>query len=240
MMKKKYFLYSFIVVLMALTHYFLYKSDITKIFDYKVYDFMSSTISKDATDSSRVVVIDIDDKSLNVLGQWPWPRVLMSEIIDKIDSYNPSAIGLDLIFPEKDRTSPLEINSFYKRYYNIDVKVSGLPDVLQDNDDIFAQSLKRSNSVTSVYLSNVKVSNNSCESMPSLKLELKDFSLQEINDFLGAEEDDYAEELEVVLRLMKQAMNLGSVMKLKLSDEAKCLLKSDSLKLRISITEISI
>ena len=44
--------------------------------------------------------------------------------------------------------------------------------------------------------------------------EAQDFSLQEIKDFLGAEGMDYAEELEAALRLMKQAKNLGSVMKL--------------------------
>ena len=45
--------------------------------------------------------------------------------------------------------------------------------------------------------------------------EAQDFSMQEVKDFLGAEGMDYAEELEAALRLMKQAKNLGSVMKLK-------------------------
>lgn len=51
--------------------------------------------------------------------------------------------------------------------------------------------------------------------------EAQDFSEQEIKDFLGTKGTDYSEELEAALRLMKQAKNLGSVMKLKLSEAAR-------------------
>jgi len=51
--------------------------------------------------------------------------------------------------------------------------------------------------------------------------EAQDFSLREVKDFLGATGTEYAEELEAALRLMKQAKNLGSVMKLSLSEEAR-------------------
>ena len=47
------------------------------------------------------------------------------------------------------------------------------------------------------------------------------FSQQELKDFLGVEGEDYLEELDDALRLMKQAKNLGSVMKLKLSADAQ-------------------
>lgn len=51
--------------------------------------------------------------------------------------------------------------------------------------------------------------------------EEKNFSLQEVKDFLGAEGTDFTEELSAALQLMKQAKNLGSVMKLSLSDESR-------------------
>jgi hypothetical protein len=50
--------------------------------------------------------------------------------------------------------------------------------------------------------------------------EAQNFSRQELKDFLGAEGIDYLEELDDALSLMKQAKNLGSVMKLKLSEKA--------------------
>lgn len=51
--------------------------------------------------------------------------------------------------------------------------------------------------------------------------EPKEFSTQELKDFLGEEGQDYLEELDTVLRLMKQAKNLGSVMKLPLNEAAR-------------------
>jgi Eco57I restriction-modification methylase len=51
--------------------------------------------------------------------------------------------------------------------------------------------------------------------------EALDFSLQDLKDFLGEEGHEYVEELDTALRLMKQAKNLGSVMKLSLSQEAR-------------------
>jgi len=51
--------------------------------------------------------------------------------------------------------------------------------------------------------------------------EAQDFSMQEVKDFLGTEGTDYIEELEAALRLMKQAKNLGSVMKLSVSEAAR-------------------
>jgi hypothetical protein len=56
--------------------------------------------------------------------------------------------------------------------------------------------------------------------------EAEDFSIQEIKDFLGEEGLEYLEEVEVALRLMKQAKNLGSVMKLIISEEARVFIES--------------
>ena len=51
--------------------------------------------------------------------------------------------------------------------------------------------------------------------------EAADFSMQEIKDFLGEDGEDYIEELDAALRLMKQAKNLGSVMKFDIREEAR-------------------
>jgi hypothetical protein len=51
------------------------------------------------------------------------------------------------------------------------------------------------------------------------------FSQQEIKDFLGSEGTDYEKELTDALRLMEQSKNLGSIMKLSLSDEARAFIK---------------
>ena len=48
--------------------------------------------------SSNVVVIDIDDKSINEVGQWPWSRNIMAELLSNIIELNPSSIGFRIVF----------------------------------------------------------------------------------------------------------------------------------------------
>lgn len=93
-----------------------------------------------------VIIVDIDDQSLAKLGQWPWNRTVLSEIVSYINRGNPKAIGLDIVFAEPDRVSPKRIaaalewdkipNSFQKIF-------SSLP----DHDQIFAKTLKATNTV---------------------------------------------------------------------------------------------
>ncbi|HEU0290625.1 MAG TPA: CHASE2 domain-containing protein, partial [Burkholderiales bacterium] len=50
-------------------------------------------------------IVEIDEKSLALHGQWPWPRTLLARLVERIHAGGPYAIGLDLIFPEPDRLS---------------------------------------------------------------------------------------------------------------------------------------
>lgn len=53
-----------------------------------------------------VRIIDIDEESLQRLGQWPWPRDKVAELIGRLRAADPAAIALDIVFAEPDRTSP--------------------------------------------------------------------------------------------------------------------------------------
>ena len=137
-----------------LTHYYLYKSESLRLIDYQVYDFIQEFINKeDSSSGSHVVIVDIDEKSIASLGQWPWPRIMTAQLLKKINQYNPGAIGFDIVFPEKDRTSPSEIITFYQNFFNIKTTVSGLDEKLQNNDILFANEIKKSRSVLSHYMS---------------------------------------------------------------------------------------
>lgn len=56
--------------------------------------------------ASPVVLVGIDDKSVAALGRWPWPRALHAALIDRIDTAQPAAIGLDLLLSEPDTRQP--------------------------------------------------------------------------------------------------------------------------------------
>ncbi|PCE27473.1 sensor protein Chase2 [Paraburkholderia acidicola] len=56
-----------------------------------------------------VIVVEIDDKTLEAVGQWPWPRNRLATLVDAIAAQKPLAIGLDIYMPELDQTSPARV-----------------------------------------------------------------------------------------------------------------------------------
>lgn len=59
-----------------------------------------------------MVFIDIDDASLNQIGQWPWPRQTIAEILKKINQQSPLVVGMDILFAERDRYAAENISKF--------------------------------------------------------------------------------------------------------------------------------
>src|SRR5260221_310122 len=49
-----------------------------------------------------VVIVDIDEESLRKLGQWPWPRTRVAELIARLTELGAATIGFDVIFAETD------------------------------------------------------------------------------------------------------------------------------------------
>jgi adenylate cyclase len=137
----------------------IYKSDILDYSDFKIYDILFNVSRiKHPSYSSPVVVVDIDEKSLKYLGQWPWSRIILSKLIEDISLAKPANIGLDIIFPEKDKTSILEIEGFFKKYFSKNLKIIGLEPYLRDNDKIFAKTISKEQITMSVYLTNKETS----------------------------------------------------------------------------------
>jgi len=56
--------------------------------------------------SAPVTIIEIDERTLDERGQWPWPRTLVAQLISRIAAARPAAIGVDVLFVEPDRSSP--------------------------------------------------------------------------------------------------------------------------------------
>src|SRR5215472_18033029 len=53
-----------------------------------------------------VVIADIDEASLKEIGQWPWPRTVVADLVAKLRAAGAVAIGFDVVFAEPDRMSP--------------------------------------------------------------------------------------------------------------------------------------
>jgi HD-GYP domain-containing protein (c-di-GMP phosphodiesterase class II) len=91
------------LVPVALTAIFaVYRPAFIPRLDDSVYDVvMRSSIIQPP--GKRVVIVDIDERSLLELGQWPWRRDVIGELITRLREMGASVIGLDIIFAETDR-----------------------------------------------------------------------------------------------------------------------------------------
>lgn len=63
-----------------------------------------------------VRVVDIDERSLAEIGQWPWPRDTVGDLVDRLAGYGAAVVVFDVLFAEPDRMSPARLaDSFRER-----------------------------------------------------------------------------------------------------------------------------
>ncbi len=94
-----------------------------------------------------VVIVTIDEYSLAKYGQWPWPRNLMAELVDRVTETGPLAIGFDIVFAEPDRYSPDRIlDGRADVPAALRQRIAALP----SNDARLAESLARAPSVLGI------------------------------------------------------------------------------------------
>ena len=96
---------------------------------------------------SGVVVVDIDEASLARYGQWPWSRSRVAEMIGNLQDAGASAIGLDIVFAEPDRTSPAALREPWARDHRLVISRSG-GEPLPDYDRQLADTIARGRVVT--------------------------------------------------------------------------------------------
>jgi signal transduction histidine kinase/CHASE2 domain-containing sensor protein len=53
-----------------------------------------------AAPGDDVVIVEIDDMSLDQIGQWPWPRTIHAALVERLASLGVRAIGLDVLLAE--------------------------------------------------------------------------------------------------------------------------------------------
>ena len=88
-----------------------------------------------------VTIIDIDEKSLAKLGQWPWPRTRIADLIATLTRLGAVVIGFDIVFAEPDRLNP-DVAADTIR--NLDEETRAKLRALPSNDQIFADAMRHS------------------------------------------------------------------------------------------------
>ncbi|WP_458722321.1 CHASE2 domain-containing protein [Shimia sp. W99] len=88
-----------------------------------------------------VAIIDVDDRSLSEIGQWPWPRTRIAEIVQKSTLAGAAAIAFDIVFSEPDRLSPGAVAMDNPRLPpDVVEQLKSMP----DNDIVLAEAIARS------------------------------------------------------------------------------------------------
>ena len=84
--------------------------NVTSLIDQRAGDISLRINAERRTPSDRVVIIDIDQRSLEIMndmaGSWPWPRSVHGELIDYLAAQTPRAIAFDILFNELDVYRP--------------------------------------------------------------------------------------------------------------------------------------
>ncbi len=95
------FLYGLIPVLITAV-LAIYRPAFFPRLDDTVYDTVMRS-ARTAPPGNHVVIVDIDERSLATLGQWPWRRDAVGRLITRLRDMGASTIALDIIFAEPDR-----------------------------------------------------------------------------------------------------------------------------------------
>ena len=100
----------FLLTLLLLGHAArLYQIPFISQLDAIIYD-TRLRLTMPQTVDDRIVILDIDEKSLKEEGRWPWSRNRLALLMDKLfDKYGVAVVGFDIVFAEKDQSSGLSV-----------------------------------------------------------------------------------------------------------------------------------
>ena len=101
------------------------------------YDFYQKVFNRGEV--KNITIIDIDEKSIAQIGQFPWRRDIYSKILNNLNQHNPLAIAFDIVFSEEDKQNPKSLLSQLQKESNQYIDI----DVLNTNE-IFVDSLSKS------------------------------------------------------------------------------------------------
>ncbi len=152
--KRIYFIVLAIVILVTLfPPYFI------EVFELNVYDLMIRYSAPNKPDP-RVVIVGIDQKSLDKYGRWPWHRETISKLIDKLSGFDVKVTALDMIFSSSaDLENAKVLNRLEDQLAESDVLGSpGLQQALDEayinmsGDQALADSITRSGNTITGYV----------------------------------------------------------------------------------------
>ena len=111
-----------------------FETNLKKRIGFLNYDLYQNIFEEDFS-TNKVVIVDIDEKSIEKIGQFPWRRDVYSTILENLNSAEVSVIAFDIFFSEEDTQNPVKI---FKEF-NLN------SENILNSDELFLSSIKNSN-----------------------------------------------------------------------------------------------
>lgn len=111
--------------------------------EYMIYDQRYAIMAKPERDRSHnIVIVDIDERSLQAEGQWPWDRFKLAELVERLEDHGVLVTGFDITFPEPQRNPVSDLLERVSGQFGVDLP-AGIEDMAGQlgADAVFAESI---------------------------------------------------------------------------------------------------
>ncbi|WP_417789098.1 CHASE2 domain-containing protein [Terasakiella pusilla] len=105
----------------------------------KVFDMYQRAEPREVK-SRPVTIVDLDEESLATVGQWPWPRSIIGDMVANLFRMGAGVVAFDMAFPEPDRLSP---NMIADNVAGLDPALEEQLRSLPSNDEYFANIIRQ-------------------------------------------------------------------------------------------------
>lgn len=96
--------------------------------------------------TEKVIMVDIDEASLEKIGQWAWPRTVIATMIERLNDAGVKAIAFDMVFAEPDRTSAQEYIAKLPEKYATEALIKEM-EKIPSNDEVLSEAIKTAGNV---------------------------------------------------------------------------------------------
>lgn len=153
----------------------------TLIYDWRFQGFMPTREEK-----AKIVIIDVDERSLKQEGRWPWSREKLAHLVEALQRQQVKLIGFDVVFSEEERNAVQQVLNYKNLSANTQAELQPLINQL-DGDQRFAQAISHK-TVLGYFLHGAGGINSGVLPSPLLTIEPRDIDKMSVNympDYTG-------------------------------------------------------
>jgi eukaryotic-like serine/threonine-protein kinase len=76
--------------------------------EYKLYDMRAKLRAQKPVSDTPIILVGINDESINTIGRWPWPRTYIADAVKQLSESGAKVIGVDVLFNDKELNPGLD------------------------------------------------------------------------------------------------------------------------------------